>query len=95
MTLHPLVYAYKDRSQMVYSNHQALTRWYEIYQTVDDIERSERDDPQLRFERHLAMAQDLRASYMITDFDFALTAQDLGQVSVIYENSRFKILEIR
>jgi hypothetical protein len=91
--LHPLVYAYKDRSQLVYSNHQTLSLWYETYQAVDEIERDVAD-PQTRFTRHLELARSLGARYMITHFDFELTGADLAQVSVVYAGPVFKILEI-
>jgi hypothetical protein len=93
IALHPLVYAYKDRSQLVYSNHQALNLWNDTYQAVNDIENNVHD-PQMRFESHLEIAKRLGAQYMITHFDFALTSLDSGQVSVVYTNPSFKILKI-
>jgi len=93
IALHPLVYAYKDRSQLVYSNHQTLALWNESYLAVNDIELNIHD-PQVRFERHLELAKRLGAQYIFTHFDFTLTGLELAQVSVVYANPGFKILRI-
>ena len=93
ISLHPLVYAYKDRSLLVYSNEQALSQWRETYLAVDDIELNVHD-PLIRFRRHLEIAQKLGAEYMITHFDFDLAGAGVENASLVYSNPGFKIIDI-
>lgn len=94
IALHPLVYAYKDRGLLVYSNDQALRRWYDTFQTVDDIERTSAN-PTERLKRHLQLARQLGAQYLVVNFQVDPQALGTNSVTEIYRNPGFILLQIQ
>jgi hypothetical protein len=91
--LRPLVYSNKDRGLLVYSNTVALQRWYDTYQAVDAIQNNYLDN-NVKIKRHLKLARELGARYLITELGFDPRLALLGGESMIYRNQNFALIRI-
>jgi hypothetical protein len=91
--LRPMVYAFKDRGQLVYTNVEALEEWY-AYQQRENAIYSPRKTPTLDEKRLriVEFASDARADYILTNFPFPPDAQSQLGVVAVYQNETYSIL---
>jgi hypothetical protein len=92
--LRPMVYAFKDRGLLVYSNVEALEQWYAFQQRENEI-FSRRKTPTLEEKRTLLVefARDAGADYILTNFPFPTEAQHQLNVEAMYQNATYSILQ--
>ncbi len=64
--LHPVVFSYKDRGLLVYSNDKALTTWINIYEKMAPTKDTEGVRQKLKL--IVAVASQLNAQYLLLDF---------------------------
>jgi hypothetical protein len=91
--LRPLVYSNKDRGMLVYSNPAALQRWYDMVQATTFIKKNY-DDENVMLKRHLVLARELGARYVITDLAFTPELAFIDPQSVIYRNDQFALIRL-
>jgi len=93
--LRPMVYAYKDRGQLAFTNLEALRTWNYYLQRENAIySRNNSPTLEIQQQRMIDFARDAEANYLLTDFPFppgVLTGRDVTRV---YQNGTFSILEI-
>lgn len=92
--LHPMVYAFKDKGQLLYTNPQSLENWH-AFQDREDVIFSRRKTPTLegKCEGILDFARDSGADYILTDFPCPEELLLHQKVSTIYQNSTYRILK--
>jgi hypothetical protein len=92
--LRPMVYAYKDRGQLAFTNLKALEQWYYYLQRENAI-FSRNTSPTLddKRTRIVDFARDSGADYILTDFPFPPDVQLKLEVTAIYQNSTYYILK--
>jgi hypothetical protein len=93
LSLRPLVYAFKDKGFLVYSNHAVLQRWYELFLLEREIYRkSTKADDQRRMA--VEFARETGADYLLTDFPY--TGEELSSfhLDVTYQNGNFMVLKL-
>ena len=92
--LRPMVYAFKDRGQLVYTNVEALEEWYSYEQRENDI-YSPRKTPTLDEKRMriVEFASDAKADYILTNFPFPPDVQAQLGVTAVYQNATYSILK--
>jgi hypothetical protein len=93
LSLRPLVYAFKDKGFLVYSNHVVLRRWYELFLQEKEIyKKSTTPDHQ----RSMAVdfARGSGADYLLTDFPY--TQAELAQyhLDLTYQNGDYMVLKV-
>ena len=93
--LRPMAYAYKDRGQLAFTNLEALQTWY-YYLKRENAVFSRNVSPTLddQRKRMLDFAKDAEANYMLTDFPFPPDVQKSLDVTAVYQNGTFTILNI-
>jgi hypothetical protein len=93
LSLRPLVYAFKDKGFLVYSNHVVLQRWYELFLLEREIYRkSTKADDQRRMA--VEFAREAGADYLLTDFPFTRDELSLFHLDVTYQNGNFMVLKL-
>jgi hypothetical protein len=92
--LRPMVYAYKDKGQLLFTNIESLEQWNTYQQLEDEIFGSKRaptlDDKRVRI---VKFAREAGADYILTDFPFPSAVQYQLGVIAIYQNQRYSILK--
>ena len=93
--LRPMAYAYKDRGQLAFTNLEALQTWYYFLKRENAI-FSRNVSPTLDSQRKrmIDFALDAEANYMLTDFPFPPDVQKSLDVTAVYQNGPFTILNI-
>jgi hypothetical protein len=93
--LHPMVYAFKDRALLLYSNVDALREWYSYEQRENTI-YSKSKTPTLDEKRVLIVefARKAGADYILTDFPFPPDVQSQLGVVAVYQNATYSILKL-
>lgn len=93
LSLRPLVYAFKDKGFLVYSNHAVLQRWYELFQLEREIYRkSTRAGDQRRMA--VDFAHETGADYLLTDFPFTQDELFSFHLDLTYQNGNFMVLKL-
>jgi hypothetical protein len=92
--LRPMVYAFKDRGQLLYTNVKALEQWNSYQQWENEI-FSPKKTPTLDEKRAgiVEFARQTGADYILTNFSFPSEAQLNLNVIAIYQNSTYSILK--
>ncbi|HSB00536.1 MAG TPA: hypothetical protein VLE49_07790 [Anaerolineales bacterium] len=92
--LRPMVYAYKDRGQLVYTNIEALQEWYSDQQRENEI-YSPRKTPTVEEKRLriVEFARQAGADYILTNFPFPPDVQSQLNVIAVYQNSSYSVLK--
>jgi hypothetical protein len=93
--LRPMIYAFKDRGQLAFTNLQALQKWF-YYEQRENAIFSRNISPTLEIKeaRMIDFALDARANYMLTDYPFPAELLKKNGLSVVYQNKTFTILQI-
>lgn len=93
--LRPMVYAYKDRGQLLYTNVEALEEWYSYQQRENEI-FSPQKTPTVEEKRVLLVqfARAAGADYILTSFPFPPEVQLELNVKAVYQNSTYSILKM-
>jgi hypothetical protein len=94
IALRPLVYAFKDRGLLVYSNNDALMRWDKMNEETYAIDVLHEKTHQ-GIDESLDLAKSLGARYLVTDFPLDLSTLNSAQAKAIYSNKQFILLEIQ
>jgi hypothetical protein len=92
--LRPMVYAYKDKGQLLFTNLESLKRWG-YYQRLENDIFSPKKAPVLddKLTRIVEFARDAGADYILTNFSFPPKEQLQLNVITIYHNSTYSILK--
>jgi hypothetical protein len=92
--LRPMVYAYKDRGQLLFTHPAALNQWHAYQQREAEI-FSPRKTPTLEEKRALIVefARQAGADYILTNFPFPLEAQLELNAPAVYQNSTYFVLK--
>lgn len=93
--LRPMVYAYKDRGQLAFTNFEALRIW-DYYLQRENAIYSRNNSPTLELQQKRIhdFALDSEANYLLTDFPFPPDVQAKFYISTVYQNNSFIILKI-
>jgi hypothetical protein len=89
--LRPVVYTYKDRGLLVYSNEQELTRWYDTYTSTQNLHYAPIKE---RLQILYDTAAGLEADYMLLDFIIPDHLLSYLPIEKIYVNSSFTLLKV-
>ena len=93
LSLRPLVYAFKDKGFLVYSNHAVLQRWYDYFLLEREIYRkaTQADD-----QRRMAVefARQTRADYLLTDFPYTPAELSDWHLTLTYQNGNYMVLKL-
>lgn len=93
--LRPMVYAYKDRGQLAFTNLEALRLWnYYLERENAIFSRNNSPTLELKQERMLDFALDAEANYLLTDFPLPADVETRYDMTIIYQNGTFTILEV-
>ncbi len=92
--LRPMVYAYKDKGLLVYTNVESLQEWYSFERRENDI-YSPRKTPTLdeKRARIVEFARAAGADYILTNFPFPAEVQSQLNVTAVYQNGAYSILK--
>lgn len=92
--LRPMVYAYKDRGQLLYTNIASLRQWDNYQRREAEIFSSKKsptlDDKRIRI---VTFARETGADYILTDFSFPPEVQHQLNVIAVYQNSAYAVLK--
>lgn len=93
--LRPMVYAYKDRGQLAFTNLEALRTW-DYYLQRENAIYSRNNSPTLEIQqqRMIDFAHDAEANYLLTDFPLPVDVETRFNTTIVYQNQTFSILEI-
>ena len=92
LALRPLVYSFKDRGLLVYSNAETLAKWDQVHQELVDISTaySERERPRQWYNQ----AVSLGAEYMIAPNTFNLKPYAELPVTLLFQDNRYLLFQI-
>jgi hypothetical protein len=92
--LRPMVYAYKDKGQLLFTNLESLEQWHAYQQRENEI-YSPRKTPTLdeKRARIVDFARRAGADYILTNFSFPPEVQLGLNVSAVYQNSSYSVLK--
>jgi hypothetical protein len=95
IAMRPLVYTFKDRGLLVYSNDKALRTWNAAYQQSDMIDRLYRESPE-KLDMYLDLAKKLGARYLIADTQENVLESliDPLKLKIIYRNNQFILIQL-
>jgi hypothetical protein len=89
----PLVYAFKDKGFLVFSNHDALAHWFKLFNQEREIYRR-MTPPEKQPGMAIDFARVAGAEYILTDFPFTQTDLDNFRVTKVYQNGSLLVLKI-
>ncbi|MCL4562399.1 MAG: hypothetical protein M1281_17530 [Chloroflexi bacterium] len=92
LSLRPLVFSYKDRGLLGYSNEKGLLSWYQVNILMDKLTKE--NDRQDKFDGMLSLAKELGAEYMLIDFQVNPQAYPMVGVNEVYQNNTYSLLKI-
>jgi hypothetical protein len=93
LSLRPLVYAFKDKGFLTYSNHSALERWYELFQLEREIYRKS-INPDDQRKMAVDFAHETGADYLLTDFPYTQNELSFFHLELTYQNGNFMVLKL-
>ena len=92
--LRPMVYAYKDKGQLLFTNIASLQQWNTYQQRENEIFSSKKsptlDDKRMRI---VKFAREAEADYILTNFSFPPEVQLQLNVMAVYQNSTYSVLK--
>lgn len=93
--LRPMVYAYKDKGQLLFTNISAMDQWYGYFKLEDKIFSTwQSPTPEDQLTGIVNFAHHSNADYILTDFSvFPHLLSKLG-VKVVFQNAVYSVLEI-
>ncbi len=93
--LRPMVYAYKDRGQLAFTNFDALKTWYYFEQRESAIfSRNASPTIDIKRKKMIDFAKDAQANYLLTNFPFPKEVEKDLKIHVIYRNKSYSIIQI-
>ncbi len=93
LALRPLVYAFKDKGFLVYSNHAVLRRWYELFLLEKEIYRKS-TTPDSQRSMAVAFARAAGADYLLTDFPFTQAEISTYHLDLTIQKGDFLVLKV-
>jgi hypothetical protein len=93
--LRSLVYTFKDRGMMVYSNNEELSSWEATYQSIDHTYKMYINDDSLQFPGYLSIAENLGADYFVIDFPPPPGVLQRYPLELVYQNSTYTLYLIK
>jgi hypothetical protein len=93
LSLRPLVYAFKDKGFLTYSNHTVLQRWYELFQLEREIYRKSTKPVDQR-RMAVEFARETQADYLLTDFPYTPAEVSQFNLNIVYQNGTFMVLKL-
>ena len=89
-----MVYAFKDRGQLLFTNLKALEQWYSYEKREEEI-FSPKKSPTVDQKRAgiVEFAREAQADYILTDFPFPTSVQQQLGVHAVYQNSTYSVLK--
>ncbi len=93
MALRPLVFSFKDRGLLAYSNAQALNQWHEIYKQMEYFRANPRRA--LKVQTFLNLMNQYKIDYLLLDFDPGPNNLDLLNAQEIYHNKTYYLLRLQ
>ena len=90
--LRPLVYTSRDGGLLSYANRSALPAWMETTRQWEALRAM--NDPQERLVGLISMATELRADYLIIDFEIAPTLFAGLPVKVLLHNDEYTLIKL-
>lgn len=95
IAMRPLVYTFKDRGLLVYSNDKVLRTWNATYEQSDIIDHMYRESPE-KLDMYLNLAKELGARYLIADTQENVLESLIDPLKrkIIYRNNQFVLLQI-
>lgn len=87
-----LVFSYKDRGLLVYSNAQALTQWHEIYKQLEYFRTNPRRA--LKVETVLNLTKTYRIDYLLLDFDPGKINLGILNGQLLYHNKTYYLIKL-
>jgi len=93
--LRSLVYTFKDRGMMVYSNNQALNSWFETYQEIEQNILINNGNYLEQFRNYLDLAKKLGADYLVIDFPPPPDALQKYPLELVFQNPTYTLYKIR
>lgn len=94
MAERPLVYSFKDRGLLVYSNDQALKSWLDTCLAVEQLDAI-RSQTSIYLDQSLELAQKLGAQYMILKGVPESAVERLRGTKLVFKNSQYLLVEIQ
>jgi hypothetical protein len=88
----PLVFSYKDRGLLAYSNAQALNQWHEIYKQMEYFRTNPRRA--LKVQTILDLMKQYKIDYLLLDFDPGPNNLNLLNGTVIYSNKTYFLVSL-
>lgn len=95
LAFRPMVYAYKDKGQLLFTNLESLEQW-QHYQELESDFFSKKNAPTLsdKLTRMVEFARESEADYILTSFPFTPEEQQRLNVIAVYQNPTYSILKI-
>ncbi len=90
--LRPLVYTSRDSGILGYADRSALPGWLAITKQWEALRAM--DDPQERLKGLVALAEGLKADYLVIDFNVAPQVFSSLQATVVMQNEGYILLKI-
>ncbi len=89
----PLVFSYKDRGLLAYSNAQALNQWHEIYKQMEYFYSNPRRA--LKVQTILDLMKQYKIDYLLLDFNPGPNNLDLLNGQEIYHNKTYYLVKLQ
>jgi hypothetical protein len=93
--LRSLVYTFKDRGMMVYSNNDQLSSWDKTYRLIEYTHNEFNNDYAAQFPRYLNIAMNLGADYFVIDFPPPPGVLQEYPLELVYQNSSYTLYLIK
>jgi hypothetical protein len=93
--LRSLVYTFKDRGMMVYSNNEELTTWDKTYRLIEYTRNGFITDYAAQFPRYLNIAINLGADYFVINFPPPPGVLQNYSLELVYQNPTYTLYRIK
>ncbi len=93
--LRSLVYTFKDRAMMVYSNNVALESWYTSYRRIEQIHHTLPVDYAVQFKEFVNLASGLGADYLVIDFPLPENVVRQYPLKTVYQDSLYTMFYMK
>ncbi len=88
----PLVFSYKDRGLLAYSNAQALDQWHEIYKQMEYFKTNPRRA--LKVQTILDIMKEYKIDYLLLDFNPGPNNLNMLNGQEIYHNKTYYLVKL-
>jgi hypothetical protein len=92
MAERPLVFSYKDRGLLAYSNAQELNQWHEIYKQLEYFKSNPRRA--LKVQTILDLMKQYKIDYLLLDFNPGPNNLNLLNGQDIYHNKTYYLVRL-